>query len=517
MSTLSIHPAGATLLLALAVSGAGCGDASESPPTPSPAASTPSPTAAPVCEPGAWAGPSRRWNVVVVLADTLRRDVVGAYGGAAATPAFDAFAADAWRYERAASQAPWTSPSVATLFTSLYPSQHGVLSNPERRVVHGQSEDATPDPTVDVLAPGLTTLAERLRDAGHETAAFVSNPWLGRRLGFAQGFDHYDDSFADWDVPGEVVSRAALDWLDGRAEDSAPFFLYVHYMDCHRPYVPLAISRLVDAKARLNARHRELAPVHDSLSDETLYEMSQIVFLEGGQLAAPTLGVSIAFVEEAYRAGVEQLDRALGQLLDGLRAAGAYDDTLVLVLSDHGESLYDRGFGNHGRSLYEDELAIPFVLRLPGASPARPDCWVGPVDVVPTLAAALDLPAPEPAFGRSLLTPLPGDRGLVAEAVLTRPGDRAYRKGDAKLLYQPTGGADGVRRALFDLASDPGERHDLLAPGADGKADPSATARYVTLLDEMRAAVPDFERPDAAEVTLDPDEVERLRSLGYAP
>src|SRR5262249_55327577 len=148
-------------------------------------------------------------NLLLVVNDATRRDRMGAYGGPARTPAFDAFASKNLLFEQAFTHAPWTSPSVSTLFTSLYPSQHGVLSNPKarQRLAPNLSE---PLPRIDVLAPGLTTLAEVLRGSGYRTAAFVGNPWLQSRFGFDQGFELYDDTFASWEVKGEVVVKAAL-------------------------------------------------------------------------------------------------------------------------------------------------------------------------------------------------------------------------------------------------------------------------------------------------------------------
>lgn len=486
----------AGFLLAVVVA---CGEA----PTPS----------AEVCEVGSWDGPRPGLDAVLVLSDTLRRDYLGAYGGPARTPAFDALAAESWLFTQAMSQAPWTTPSVATLFTGLYPSQHGVLSHPETRKRGERDGEAEARTRVDRLPESLTTLAELLAGAGYRTAALVGNPWLRSRFGFAQGFARYDDSFAAWDVPGTELSRAALAWLDAQeAASEQPHFLYVHYMDAHRPYPRLPEAGLRARAQALGARHRALASEHAALDQDALYDMSLLVELEDGRPAAAVLGASIALVEEGYRAGVEQFDAGLAVLVDGLRARGRLDDTLLVVLSDHGESLYHRGFGNHGSALYEDEVAIPLLIRLPGAAPARSDCPAGLVDVLPTLAAALGVAPPEPRFGRSLLEPVPADRPLVAEGVMHHPSHRALRKGEYKLLWQPEGGPDGKQRALFRIRSDTEERRDLLLPE---HRDARATGDYDALLAELQQAVPAFTPVDRGQAELTPAERQRLEALGY--
>ena len=174
-------------------------------------------------------------NVVLIVSDTMRRDRVGVYGGTAKTPTFDRFARSNIYFDQAFGQAPWTKPSVATLFTSLYPSQHGLASHPELRQRAGRDNSGELLGEVDVLGEGYTTLAEVLRGAGYNTAAFVSNPWMARPFGFDQGFDLYDDSFTGWDAPGQTISRKGLEWIENQ-RSGEKFFLYLHYMDSHRPY-----------------------------------------------------------------------------------------------------------------------------------------------------------------------------------------------------------------------------------------------------------------------------------------
>jgi len=244
-------------------------------------------------------------NLIVIVSDTMRRDRIGAYGGSARTPAIDAFASENLLFVEAYSQAPWTKPSIATVFTSLYPSQHGVLHHPRRQ--HGGTPRGGEREIMelDVLGEDETTLAEALQSSGLRTAAFVGNPWMSRSFGFAQGFDLYDDSFAGWDVHAEEVSRAGLAWLEN-LEEGSRFFLYLHYMDCHQPFIPLDDAMFADRIEELNSDPR---PV----SDAAAAGIAKVVKRADGRAATQAgLRPTIALAEFAYDQGLQQFDRGLG-------------------------------------------------------------------------------------------------------------------------------------------------------------------------------------------------------------
>lgn len=469
----------------------------------------------PRCDEVPWRAPRPDLPVVLVVDDTLRRDRLGAYGGPAETPRFDAFAADAWLFEEAWSQAPWTKPSVATLFTALYPSQHGVLSHP-----------LAPDPAVgkegqggresDALPEGLVTLAEVFREAGYRTGAFVANPWMERRFGFAQGFEVYDDSSARWGRGGEAVNRAAADWLDGLPAD-APFLLYVHYIDTHRPYPALRWEEVVAGGEELLRDARPLPPAARREIRE------QVRFEAGAPPAAELVEPTRALLERAYDRGVERFDALLGALLDGLAARGLGERAVVVVTSDHGEALFERGWGNHGRGLFEEEIAVPLAVRVPGEGSGRVRCPVGLLDLMPSLCGLLWLPCPEGLAGRSFLAgegaeDAPG-RYLVAEGVAGKPGNRAVRSRTLKLLHQPDGapldgpspGGEGSDAfSLYDLERDPAERRDLLEDGGE------PARRWRAALEAgLERAVPPPPGVAGERAPVDPALEERLRELGY--
>jgi len=453
-------------------------------------------------------------SVIVIVNDTMRRDRVGAYGGPAKTPVFDAFAAQNLLFEHAFTQAPWTKPSIATLFTSLYPSQHGVESDPQfRRPMDAQR--TAPLIQADVLSDELHTLSEVMQAAGYRTAAFVSNPWMEKRFGFAQGFDLYDDSFAQWGLHGEVISRAALEWL-GALPPGTKFFVYLHYLDSHLPYGVLDRQELAARSADLAADTRPLGPLAAKAVQAIPRFPDRVSPLAEGY--RPTLSL----VEMSYDSGLNEFDQSLGRFLDGFAAHWAAQDTAIIITSDHGEALFERGYGNHGNGLFDDELAVPLAARLPGttATARRITCPVGLIDVLPSLCTYLDLTCPQPMYGTSFIATSERDdaprRYLVSEGVVQRPRHRAIRNGRYKLLWETEQLADGSKKAnpysLYDVATDPGERRDLLQNSARS----GETERvFATLSAALRDAVPPFATPKKNPAPVDPQTRERLRALGY--
>jgi arylsulfatase A-like enzyme len=447
-------------------------------------------------------------SFILVVNDAMRRDRAGVYGGPARTPRFDALAREGLLFSRAIAPAPWTKPSIAALFTSLYPSQHGVASDPELRGSFGvfRQEDLT---RADVLPAEFVTLAERLRDAGFRTGALVANPWMRRPFGFDQGFDHYDDSFSSWDAPGSEVSRMALAWLD-ELDDGERFFLYLHYVDAHRPYGRLARNDLSVAESA--ADPRELSETAEK------YFRHAIALEDGTPVVNAGAEPSVELLERAYDRGVENFDTALGSLLDGLARHPAWPRTGLMVTSDHGEALYERGYGNHGGGLFDDEAAVPLVARLPGVAPkrGRVDCMVSLVDVMPSLCAYLGLECEGDLQGVSLFgSPASSRRLLVTEGVMNRPSHRAVRGERWTLLYEPEGRRDGLQDrsawSLYDVQDDPALRRDRLA----GRPDAEATRVLAHLRQGLRDAVAEMPAPERRTAPVDPALAERLRELGY--
>ena len=463
------------------------------------------------CRPLVLKRPPARNNVVLIVADTWRRDRTGIYGGPATTRTFDDFARSNVLFTNAYTQAPWTKPSIATLFTSLYPSQHRVASDPELR--NPQKPEAAEARNADVLQDSLTTLAEVLGAAGYETAAFVANPWLSGRFGFAQGFDTYDDSFARFKNPARDLSSRALDWLEAR-EGDRPLFLYLHYIGAHQPY-PVLVETDLEALV-------DEAPIPDPAPVQVQKMIRSILRVRGVRTRDLVSQVqSRALVKRAYDRGVGVLDLELGIFLGGFKDRPEYEGSAIIVTSDHGEALFERDFGNHGKSLFDDEIAIPFAARLPAASSGEVvDCSIGLVDVMPTLCTYLGIDCPTPLFGTSFVG-LEGDgekkrpgRYTVSEGVMKRPGMRSIRNRRYKLTWETRAKNSETQpiRILVDIENDPDEKKNLLRkPHRNEKTD--AVRRI--LIDAVKRAVPEYAVPDPEMKPLAPDEIKRLEELGY--
>jgi choline-sulfatase len=396
-------------------------------------------------------------NVVLVTIDTLRADHLGAYGySRGRTPHLDELAREGVFLENVTSQVPVTLPSHASLMTGMVPPTHGVRDNTFFR-----------------LDDGATTLAEILQSRGYDTAAFVGAYVLDESFGLAQGFDRYDDDLPEEgsestgtvaERRGEDVTRAFVTWLEGRESDR-PFFAWIHYYDPHLPYAP-------------PAPYRE-------------------------EFAAQPYDGEIAYVDE-------QIGRVLAALGPGGRERGT-DDTLVVVTSDHGESLGEHGEKSHGFFVYDSTLRVPLLLRDPGLFPegARIESPARTIDILPTILDALSIPVPREVQGRSLLPLLDHDEptGPVAyaECYVSELNFHwaplvALRDGSYKYIEAP-------RPELYDLASDPGETRNLAEREPD---------RVRRMRSALRALVEGFPKNLSSRLQPDPATIERLRSLGYA-
>ena len=390
-----------------------------------------------------------RPNVLLVTIDTLRADRLGCYGGAP-TPTLDALAARGVRFATAIAHAPLTGPSHASLLTGLTPLRHGVRDN-------GRSS----------LVATAPTLAEAFRGAGWRTVAFVSGFPLDHRFGFDRGFESYDDRLprgsdrrraAFVERTAERTTAAALRWL-GTAAPSAPWFLWVHYFDPHAPYEP--------------------PPEH-----------------------------AAHFPGRPYDGEVAFVDAQLGRLLQALEDGSAGRETLVLVTSDHGESLGEHGEETHGVFVYDATLRVPLVLAGPGVPKGRVSQTVARgIDVAPTLLALAGAPPLRGAEGRSLVPAFSGkeldDAPAYVESLFVALNLgwaplHGWRTARLKLI-------DAPQPELYALDQDPREQTNLAAARAG-----DAEALRAALKTELARA------PSLASGSTDPGAVERLAALGYA-
>jgi len=455
-------------------------------------------------QPGDLAGKTKP-DVIFILVDTLRADRLGCYGYRRDnSPRIDALAREGILFERAVAPSPWTQPSMASLFAGLYPTAHGVLGY--RRAYEGVAGTA---PAVTVFADEFETLAESMKRGGYETAAFVSNPFIVEDFGFAQGFDHFDDSFASNLTNGDVVNEAALAWLDARS-DERPLFLYLHYMDCHGPYAagPRFLDPLVEELERTG--------VSDRLSPEAVGKLDYLWKPPTGPTDLARHDKLSHFREywaARYESGIRQFDHHLEALEAELARRGLWEDAFVILTADHGEALYEHGYWDHGYSVYHTDLHVPLILRWPGRLPAgqRIEELVRLIDVHDTICDALALAPPDNTQGRSLkpLLLAGGDWEAVsayAEGVKIGPEQRAVYAAGWKLLVR----TESDETELYRIVSDPSEQNDIAAEY------PKLVVRMRALLDEQLERNRQRARGvDVRQVPLGREKIEQIRSLGY--
>jgi len=448
--------------------------------------------------------PSTRPNLVLVVIDTLRADHLGAYGyGRATSPHIDRLAKRGLVFANALAVSSWTKPSVASLFTSRHPSEHGAVSF-ERN-----------------LSSELPTLAEMLREAGYSTVGVSGNfVHVAERTGFARGFDAFETLVFEIEEPGDDMllampgEEAGLDYLRAPtgaevnrrviellpAPDVAPVFLYVHYMEPHPGYTPPEPQRsafVTDA-----AVHARGTPATATYLSSLAAEAAVLEPEERQRLI------------DLYDAEIAAADEAVGALVRALEDRGDMENTVIAVTSDHGEEFGEHGGWFHGLTLNGECLRVPIVLydaRQPGPGVRRED----PVDLLDLTTTLLRLAGvtPSPAMrGRDLFAAESPPRDLIAElhpdpvfADHVRP--RAQRLALTRWPWKAIVGADGAR-SVYRLDRDPAELRPLAQPG-DG------------VPEELLAALAEFERrlagADPAPETrpIDPETRAGLRALGY--
>ena len=425
---------------------------------------------------------AKRRSVLLYVIDTLRADHLGCYGYARPTsPHIDALAREGLLFESMIAQSSWTRPATASILTGVYPPRHGAQTLRDR------------------LAPEVATMAELFRQQGYRTAAFVTNINVAGRWGFRRGFDRYaylqeDEESLKVHVRADEVNRQALSWL--RERNGQPFFLYLHVTDPHAPYTPL------------DSEERRFCGDAPSMSAEDL--RSLFTALRDGTREATSDEVRALVCR--YDAEIAQTDSSFGRLLTELRRLGRYEDTAVVVVSDHGEEFLDHGGVEHGRTLYREQLRVPLVMRLPSMPEGRKvSVTARQIDLLPTLLEYVGIPVPEGLDGRSLL-PYVGGRASTSEEVFAASGVgtrklRALIGAGWKVIDAEGRRGDHVR--MFDLDSDPGEREDVAMKR------PILVQYAIQALGVWYARGTASRREDAREVPVDAATIERLRALGY--
>lgn len=397
-------------------------------------------------EPAAVSGPGR---IVLITIDTLRADALGCYGpGGGPSPNIDVLASRGMRFGNATSPAPWTLPSFASMMTGTPVALHQTTAR----------QAALPD--------GLTTLAERLREAGYATAGFGSNYFLRKDRGFGRGFDEFrfyprlvdlidapmDQSIgaklynamitldAFKDVSSTQIAEMAIDWIGSQ---EGPYFLWVHFFDPHGPYAPPeAFWPSGEPAPRLGYEADVVGPYREGKFEPTEEEK--------------------AWLRALYQGEVRYVDAEVGRVLAALDATGSREETLIVLTSDHGEEFWDHGDFEHGHTLYQELIHVPLIISRPGVLPTGVrDDRVSLTALHATVLELAGLEVREPADDQPLIRRNGEDalyEGTIfaAGTTLSLPQEAAIREGWK--LSQVMGG-DAAK--LFDLEGDPQERTNV--------------------------------------------------------
>ena len=441
-------------------------------------------------------------NVLIIVVDTLRADRLGVYGNTRGlTPFLDELAQGGTVFVNAYAVSSWTIPSVASLLTSRYPSQHHVIG-PRYR-----------------LADEEVTFAEALQPLHYITGGFSANFVLLERLGLAQGFQYWR---ADVRMPGGLpapeLRQQGLQWLD-QVWDAGlpqPALLYFQFMDPHSPYDPPEPYR----SQALRGERGDATAAGVAFGKKVVAEGLQAIRRE-----------DLRFWERLYDGEVASVDADIKVLFAELHRRGFLDNAIVVITADHGEEFWEHGGLQHGRTLYDESVRVPFILVAPGyRGGQRLEEAVSLIDLAPTLVDLLGIPRHPRFEGRSLV-PLLESSSLTSRLAARVWGQRRTTPATDVIMQLESKGApklenrkheEGIvrhatkllvdlkgRRETYDLAADPGETN----------ANPAALEPMATTL---AAALDETNRnlDRRAGIAIEGEELdeatkEKLRALGY--
>ncbi len=376
-------------------------------------------------------------NVVVYLIDTLRYDKIGAYNkkSSVPTPHLDAFAKDSTLYESAYDTENWTKPSTATILTGLYPETHGAKTDTAK------------------LPKSATMVSEHLKKNGFKTGSFIANGYVSDAFGFDKGWDHYTNYIRERKVTdaGKLVDDS-LGWIDKNKGER--FFAYIHTIDPHVPYSAPGEWKEKFFKGKYEGKIRPQATGN------------QLADIKTGKMELNK--TDKRYLEALYDGEIAYNDNEFGRLIKGLKDRGVYDNTLVIVLVDHGEEFWDHGSVGHGHSVYEELVHTPMLVRYPAqtARGRRLPHVISVADMAPTMVDVLGLPPMEGIEGYSFADTFDGNgkphpRVGLSDFLFRKKSIRAGR------YHWVTVGRNGE---LYDIEKDPTEQKNLIKSHMIGRA-----------------------------------------------
>jgi arylsulfatase A-like enzyme len=374
---------------------------------------------------------------------------------------------------------------MASLFTGLFPSSHKAytISRSFTDTMHGSISGDLPQ--TDVLDPALWTMASAFEGAGYQTIGLNTNPFLLKEFGFAKGFEDYEffASGTELATAHAVVARA-LDRLDHRAPQR-PVFVWMHLMEPHSPYTPpTAVRGLFPPRTPARAVPSEVIPSwiqQNGSVDANVYEA-------------------------LYDGEIRSADEAIGEFFDGLRRRGLWRGLVLVVTADHGEEFFDHGGFEHNRTLYDEMVHVPLIIKAPGLTPAIREVETQAVDLAPTLARAAGVTPPAGLAGGDIWSQLRGASASEPWAFAELPGKMyMLRTREWKFISNLE-----AHHELYNLTTDPHELRNV-AP-----FDPERTREMRNHLAGVLASAYEAGRNVRGQLApIAPRVLSRLKSLGY--
>jgi arylsulfatase A-like enzyme len=437
------------------------------------------------------ARPGTGHNVVLLTIDTLRADHLGSYGYARPTsPRIDAVAREGVVFEEAYTYWPKTRASMIMMFTSKRPSQNGYSKK------HPVLLDFNP------------TIASVLEDAGYETAAIVDNANVAAQHGYAKGFDSYRETWQEQALATEMdrthaITSGGIEFLRGQ-RGGQPFFLWLHYVNPHAPYTP--------------PPPYDTAFVTAGQAPES--ELRVVSGYRGGipeRLAVPGQR-GLEYYVAQYDGEIAAVDQEVGKVVDALRETGLLARTVLIITSDHGESLGEHDYYfDHGEDLFDPSLRIPLIVLAPGArNGARVREFASTLDVFPTILDAVKISFPPDLVGHSLVPALAGGALPARERLFVQNDLNLRGTFDRRTKLVATPVRDSEKFELFDRLADPGETNNVrgLRP-EEFRLQRRELDLYFERMDREWVATRRLVEGAPGESQMTPEACEQLKALGY--
>jgi len=404
---------------------------------------------------------TKDYNIVLIVIDTLRSDHLPMYGYKKNTaPFMTELASQGIVFENAFSASSWTSPATASIFTSLYPYQHGVLMG---LLAIRNAQKINPNLTINRIPEKIETITEVLKKEGYQTYGVADNLNIGKRQGFTQGFDKFR-TFMYKQAPN--VNETALRWKK-KLMSNGKYFLYLHYMDPHAPYHP-----------------RE--PLYKKFEDKKENRIS------------------------SYDSEIHYVDGYIKKMFQEFQ----WDkNTVVIITSDHGEGLWDHGLMGHGKTLYREEIQVPLIIYLPDSHKSRRiSTNVSTIDILPTVRDLIGLDKDEKKEGVSLVPLIEGKetdlgkRNLFAYLWVKMKDTIEWRSTIYKKWHYIFKLPDG--KHLYSLLKDKKEQHNQASRAKDVLVE--LEKRFNNFMKNCKKY-----KQQSEKIRLDKKKTDQLKSLGY--